>query len=517
VEDPSKWIGHLLDNPERAFLQAGDTHFYRDDRLDPVALRQVFAIHQALEEFLNDSLSFYPYLRAHFPLDEIFSCIHGRIYALLQLIPDSVVLIRLDLPFYDPISQAVRTVLEQVTVEYFRSPWSMEWNIRVRAAPVDKHAIWYLSLPDGSNAKSEYNEPPPRCVEDNLADFSGNVFPAHTVNSEQAPVPEYDPGMDLSSLLSTSPEFDNRISATKNIESVPFPTSSASTGHAIQSPAASIVPDRTSSVQMVTPTPPVDPGITVNSSTSFAGEADKEILEHITEHDHDARRHSNIQTTNTLGSHSLPHILGLIAPTPSSSNAPSLCDTQSAQTAAISRPVTICAAPDPQSLSVIPDHPPNNHSQSLKATNNDDEGDSSSSAISDIEIDEPPIPKSNGHQPATNHGLTGATNSSHVRTFHCRVCNRKPFKSKWNLDKHMDTHNGVTYTCTICGETYSRAHDRRRHILRKHNGELWKCNYCPKTLARKPTPGKPHRCLAGTGQPPSYVKVRPDDLTVANP
>ncbi|KAF9148847.1 hypothetical protein BG015_009399 [Linnemannia schmuckeri] len=153
AKDPSKWIGNLLDILKRVVLQADDSRLYCDCHLGPVALRQVFAIHQALGD---------------------------------------------------------KTVIEQVTVEYFRSPWSMRWNTRVRTALVEKTCTWYLSLPVETDARSEYEGPPihrdsknkrRRSIsdydsDDNPSVVSGNAFSALLAHSEQVHIVDPNAAMD---------------------------------------------------------------------------------------------------------------------------------------------------------------------------------------------------------------------------------------------------------------------------------------------------------------------------------
>lgn len=511
AEDPSKWIGHLYDNPERAVLQADDTHFSRDSRLNPVSFRQAFVIHQTLDYFLNDSSSIDLQTRAHLPLDTILACIQKQIDNLLKPIPESVALIRLDLPIFDPLSQALsqdlRTVNEQVTVEYYRSPWSLQWNRRVRAAPVEKNSTWYLSLPVGSNARFEYDEPPVRCLNDQLADFSGDEFPELTADSGEDHIIDSDAGMDVSSLFSTS-----------LVDFVPSFTPIVPTSHAHHHSDVSIASDYAALAQTVASHPLLDPGISIYPFSSFDSETGVDFLGNIPEYGHDSQLCPIIPTTNTLSLPSLPHTSGPTAPKTTPPSSTCRYDTQTIQTVELCLPATTCAALEQHSLSMALNHPMNDSSLSPEIANNDDYDDSASSAISNIEVDEPPIPNINAHQPPTNHMLAG-TNPDHVQNFRCPywVCIHRPFTTQWSLDRHVDTHDGVKHPCDLCNKTYSRAHDLRRHVKRIHNEELWRCEYCQNTFARKSTPGKPHRCSGGTGKPPLYVLVGADGLPFAKP
>lgn len=154
-EDPSKWLGVQQGTPERLLLQADDQQFYRHDRLDASSMRQAFLIHQDIEFYLNGSLSIYRDNRTVKTLGTILNFLHGKICSFLASIPDSVALVRCDIPFYNPLHQESKEIIEQVVVEYFRSPWTMQWGRRVRRAQVQKTHSWYLSLANGTENLDE--------------------------------------------------------------------------------------------------------------------------------------------------------------------------------------------------------------------------------------------------------------------------------------------------------------------------------------------------------------------------
>ncbi|KAF9544512.1 hypothetical protein EC957_011908 [Mortierella hygrophila] len=159
-ENPSKWHGRQLGTSERLVLQADDQRLYHQDRLsrfDPNTMRLI-RLCQHIEYYLNGPHSLY-YHDNHTVETLVamlkFLHVEDGLHKHLERIPESVALVRCDIPLYNPLKPESREIIEQVVVEHYRSPWTMQWDHRVRVAQVQSPHLWFLSLANGSEKSDE--------------------------------------------------------------------------------------------------------------------------------------------------------------------------------------------------------------------------------------------------------------------------------------------------------------------------------------------------------------------------
>ncbi|KAG9064464.1 hypothetical protein KI688_003654 [Linnemannia hyalina] len=158
--DPSKWHGRQLGTSERLVLQADDQRLYHQDRLsrfDPDTMRLI-RLSQHIEYYLNGPHSLY-YHDNHTieTLVAMLKILHvdDGLHKHLERIPESVALVRCDIPFYNPLKPERKEIIEQVVVEHYRSPWTKKWACRVRVAQVQNPHLWFLSLANGAENSDE--------------------------------------------------------------------------------------------------------------------------------------------------------------------------------------------------------------------------------------------------------------------------------------------------------------------------------------------------------------------------
>ncbi|KAF9131003.1 hypothetical protein BGX30_013276 [Mortierella sp. GBA39] len=159
-EDPSKWHGRQQGTSERLVLQADDQRLHHQDRLsrlDPDTMRLI-TLSQHIEYYLNGPHSLY-YHDNHTveTLVAMLKFLHVQdgLHEHLERIPESVALVRCDIPFYNPLKPGSKEIIEQVVVEHYRSPWTMQWDHRVRVAQVQNPHLWFLSLANGPEKSEE--------------------------------------------------------------------------------------------------------------------------------------------------------------------------------------------------------------------------------------------------------------------------------------------------------------------------------------------------------------------------
>ncbi|KAF9544514.1 hypothetical protein EC957_011910 [Mortierella hygrophila] len=153
LECPTSWHGEKKGEPNLFYLKQDDQGFYQTDLLDTNTvdsdtMRVGFAIHQTIDPFLNGPLSIYrdDSTKSIETLETTVGIVKGEVDSLLNDMPESVVLVRCDLPFFEYLVCGSRAIVRHVVVEYFRSPWKPLWKHRVRSALVQDSGPWYESL-----------------------------------------------------------------------------------------------------------------------------------------------------------------------------------------------------------------------------------------------------------------------------------------------------------------------------------------------------------------------------------
>ncbi|KAG0065520.1 hypothetical protein BGZ90_001751 [Linnemannia elongata] len=159
-EDPSKWRGLSQGTSERLLLQADDQRLYHQDRLSRLDLHtmRLIRLSQHIERYLNGQPNLYHGNRIMDHLDTMLKFLHENdsLRDHLKQIPDSVALVRCDIPLYNPSKPECKEIIEQVVVEHYRSPWTMQWGHRVRVAQVQNPHLWFMSLANGPERSDEF-------------------------------------------------------------------------------------------------------------------------------------------------------------------------------------------------------------------------------------------------------------------------------------------------------------------------------------------------------------------------
>lgn len=145
-KDGKQWRVHRQENPKRCALLFDDRRIYNHVSPESVAMCKALSIHHTFEYYLNHEFSFYRPLRTKGILEFTLSFVKDAIEGILVDIPESVVLIRCDFPLYDSVDPESRVVIEHVILEYFRSPWRLNWTHRFRSAMVQKSRPWFKSV-----------------------------------------------------------------------------------------------------------------------------------------------------------------------------------------------------------------------------------------------------------------------------------------------------------------------------------------------------------------------------------
>ncbi|KAF0689873.1 Uncharacterized protein FWK35_00036762 [Aphis craccivora] len=55
--------------------------------------------------------------------------------------------------------------------------------------------------------------------------------------------------------------------------------------------------------------------------------------------------------------------------------------------------------------------------------------------------------------------------------YKCDMC-PAVFKMKWNLARHVNTHNGLRYSCTVCEKKYTDNSNLNKHMKNVHDINL---------------------------------------------
>ncbi|KAF9544515.1 hypothetical protein EC957_011911 [Mortierella hygrophila] len=182
----TQWHIHRQGNPKPYPILADDQRFINHDRLESDAMSKAFWIHKKFEYFLNNHLSLYREYRSKCALEATVTSIQEDVDDILVDIPESVVLIRCDVPFYDSVDLESRVVIEHVVVEYFRSPWQLNWKHRVRSALVQKRRPWFKSVTGEEDEVFPDGPLPNGCIAQSLdastSPVVANQTPAATVS-----------------------------------------------------------------------------------------------------------------------------------------------------------------------------------------------------------------------------------------------------------------------------------------------------------------------------------------------
>lgn len=59
------------------------------------------------------------------------------------------------------------------------------------------------------------------------------------------------------------------------------------------------------------------------------------------------------------------------------------------------------------------------------------------------------------------------------------------YKQKSHLDRHMDTHLGVKYPCSICKKEYTKQWSLKMHMYTHSEQKPHRCHVCSMTFIRK--------------------------------
>lgn len=146
AEDKKQWRVHRQRNPNRHLILTDDQGFNKHVPLESIYMSKAFSIHRALEFYLNGHFSLYRHARTQDALEFTVTLIQGEVDAILADTPESLVVIRCDVPFYDSVDPERRVVVEHVVVEYFRFSRLAHWKNRVRSALVQKLLPWFKSV-----------------------------------------------------------------------------------------------------------------------------------------------------------------------------------------------------------------------------------------------------------------------------------------------------------------------------------------------------------------------------------
>lgn len=145
-KDGTHWRVHRQGNPKPQPILADDQRFNNHVHLESVAMCKAFLIHKDFEYYLNGHFSLYRDIPSKDTLEFTVALLQKNVEAILVDIPESVVLIRCDFPFYDSVDPESRVVIEHIILEYFRFPWLPNWKHKIRSALVQKPRPWFKSV-----------------------------------------------------------------------------------------------------------------------------------------------------------------------------------------------------------------------------------------------------------------------------------------------------------------------------------------------------------------------------------
>lgn len=137
--DPSNWMGTRQIDSEKS--QIHDLTYSRHrDHPNALSIRLSMLIYHYLDDCVNSGDKALPHLPVRvIALDDFFAYTQAHVNGHLKSMPESTFHIRCVVPHYDRRTlngKEVSALAELIMVEYFRSPWQMEWKRRVTNAPV---------------------------------------------------------------------------------------------------------------------------------------------------------------------------------------------------------------------------------------------------------------------------------------------------------------------------------------------------------------------------------------------
>ncbi|KAF9142327.1 hypothetical protein BGX30_002909, partial [Mortierella sp. GBA39] len=549
LECPTSWHGEKKGEPNLFYLKQDDQGLYQTDLLDTNTvnsdtMRVGFAIHQTIDPYLNGPLSIYrdDSTKSIETLETTVGIVKGEVNSLLNDMPESVVLVRCDLPFFEYLVCGSRAIVRHVVVEYFRSPWKPLWNHRVRSALVQDSGPWYESLtgekyeafPDESPVEKEdaaFTNESPALVEDEtfledslLHDSLLNDYEAQLLQAATTPLfdarrlrtevssPPFDDSMDFDT--QALPTLDgSRYTTPVQPDDFAHPSGACRTLDQIQpfvNPAdltTELTPS--SSLDTTDTADPDDDGDSSSAPMDSEGDSDPSSDSMDTDdNDCSTTEFMDSDTDEDGDNRSLPNVTKAFYLERSEVH-----------------------------YGIYPE------TGSIASETSNNNGSSSSSAGPSNQDYQPPVLDPNTCKPATNlkgvkitktkskpagttqSKVTKATKTKvkpaetiksrparkaetkRPRIFECRVpgCT-KAYTTQYSLTTHTDSHHGdINYRCDFCNKPFNRYGDCARHEDIKHRMKRWKCKWCPQKYTRRPSSNQRDGCP--NGRPRHFFKI----------
>ncbi|KAF8948444.1 hypothetical protein BGZ47_004833 [Haplosporangium gracile] len=443
-----------------------------------------FSIHKTFELYLNEHGSVYRHERSKENFEFTVNLTQQEVSLLLKDVPGSVVLIRCDLPFY--LTPECKEVIEHIVVEYFRSPWTMQWYYRIRNAQVRKPQPWYKSVAE------EEDESFPDDPLLNGANTQSSPASTTPLDADQTPTAAVSPpASDVSMEVDAQP-----------LATTVGPGDTASIQHnAVAHPSSALslpgaCPSLSQVRSSVNPTngsaSGFNPEVTDTAGTADTGDDDHSFSESMDANaDEDGVFLSN--NTQSFSEDSMEdHPNNYHEPEPINDAVDTLSKLMTIETdtnTAINNNV------DNSLPHVAPEQ-----------RNNNDQPDT-------LNTDDTQQPGPNARPAMTPNPEPAAiidpqpgviVDPKPVKKFRCSFgsCN-KLYIRRGGLDVHIKRHfPKERERCTFlpCTETFAQYGDRKRHENYEHKGELWVCDPCGRYQPRKPS-GKELKAMGPCSSP----------------
>ncbi|KAF9155857.1 hypothetical protein BG015_008328 [Linnemannia schmuckeri] len=497
-KDATKWFGCRQGNPERLPLLTDDQRFNNHVRLESITLSTAFSIHKTFELYLNEYGSVYRHERSKENFEFTINLAQPEVNLLLKDIPDSVALIRCDLPFY--LTPECKEIIEHIVVEYFRSPWTMQWYYRVRNALVQKPLPWYKSV-----------------AEEEDEGFPDYPLPnANGVNTQSPPASITPPDADQTPTTAVSPpasdvsmEIDTQSLATTvgfgDIASIQHNAVTDPSGALSLPGACSFLDQAQSSVNSAELTIGFVSGsnleVTSATDTADTGDDDHSSSESMDIHtdEDDVFLSTNTQSffEDPMEDHpnNDPESEPELEPESINDAVDSLSDlmafgtdTNTAADNNVDSPLSHVAQ-EQHNNSVQPD--------TLNAGDTQQPGPNAGPAMTAnpgpvVDIDPEPAAVIDP-EPAVAIGSKSVVTADPESVIRVRCSFEgciKSFSKQGGLDVHIKSHfPEERERCTFfpCTKTFAQYADRKRHENYEHKGELWVCDPCGRYQPRKPS------------------------------